>query len=299
MQFERVTASVGGVFMNEAGNVTALWLSYGYQDEIGRNQIFRGLPVTIVQHVVQTLRQDKMPHINMLPAQHCMYALSQARSGFGLTDYWVRQIELCHDDRRKVLSIKRCVANTDAAKVLKSGDLLLSIDGKTVSKDIDVERACYDKSELDLVVFRKSKELKLRVKTSILPNLGTERVVSWSGLMLQAPHYAVVSLGYMPANSGGVYCSRWCYGSPAHKYGLHAMIWIIEANGCPTPTLDTFLDVVNSLPSGKSVRLKTVDLSTKVKVFTLKTDYHYWPSVEVRRMDTVWKRILHSSNKAS
>ena len=37
--------------------------------------------------------------------------------------------------------------------------------------------------------------------------------------MLQSPHLAVRWLGYLPEEGGGVYISRWSYGSPAQKYG--------------------------------------------------------------------------------
>ena len=39
------------------------------------------------------------------------------------------------------------------------------------------------------------------------------------------------------------YICRWSYGSPAQKYGLRGMHWIIEVNGLPTRDLDEFLTV--------------------------------------------------------
>lgn len=33
---------------------------------------------------------------------------------------------------------------------------------------------------------------------------------------------------FLPKEGGGVYSSRWCYGSPAHKYSLGCTNWIIE-----------------------------------------------------------------------
>lgn len=37
--------------------------------------------------------------------------------------------------------------------------------------------------------------------------------------------------------------SRWCHGSPAHRYGLYALQWILEVNGKRTPHLDAFVHV--------------------------------------------------------
>ena len=82
---------------------------------------------------------------------------------------------------------------------------------------------------------------------------------------------ACASGGRIPEGGGGVYCSRWCYGPPAHKYGLRATIWVVEVNGEPVSNLDAFIALVQRLGDRASVRLKTIDLNTKCKVFTLKT----------------------------
>lgn len=53
------------------------------------------------------------------------------------------------------------------------------------------------------------------------------RLVHWCGAQLQAPHRAVRELGFQPEHSG-VFISRWHHGSPAHRYGLFALHWILE-----------------------------------------------------------------------
>ena len=88
-------------------------------------------------------------------------------------------------------------------------------------------------------------------------------------------------------------------------------------NGESVPDLDAFLQCVRKLVDRASVRLKTIDLNTKCKVrcgvvwctcplllksydtdflffqvFTLKTDYQYWPTVELVRKEDQWQ--LHT-----
>lgn len=53
------------------------------------------------------------------------------------------------------------------------------------------------------------------------------RLVHWCGAQLQVPHRAVRELGFQPQHSG-VFISRWHHGSPAHRYGLFALHWILE-----------------------------------------------------------------------
>ncbi|POM79879.1 Pro-apoptotic serine protease [Phytophthora palmivora] len=294
LHFDRITKSVGGVFIDDAGAVNALWLSFSYQDNAGRKEVFRGLPVSIVRPIVNELRMRSIPtSVNILPAQLLTYSLSKARSGLGLSDSWIQKLESCYEDKRQVLGIKRCAAGTDCARKLESGDLLLAIDGQVVVRDADVETAVDGKTEVKALVVRDQKEMEVTVRTSQLSAMGTDRVIVWCGLVIQSPHYAVASLGYIPEDGGGVYCSRWCYGSPAHKYGLRATIWLVEVNGEPTRTLNDFLRVVERLGNRESVRLKTISINTKPKVFTLKTDYHYWPTVELRREEWDWKYVEH------
>lgn len=74
-------------------------------------------------------------------------------------------------------------------------------------------------------------------------------------------------LGFMPEKASGVYVSRWHHGSPAQRYGLYALHWIVELNGYPTPTLDRFLEIVRDLENGEFVRVKLCHLeTTKPKV---------------------------------
>ncbi|KAF0745275.1 hypothetical protein Ae201684_000306 [Aphanomyces euteiches] len=300
LHFDRITKSVGGIFVDSHGLVTALWLSFSYQDESGRREVFRGVDVDVVREVVEAFQSGQSPRsVTVLPVQLYTYPLSKARAGLGLSPHWIRMLEQCYDDKRQVLAIKRCAAGTHAFTQLQSGDLLLSIDGVVVAKDFGVERECIGKAQVQVVVIRNREELTLTVETCELSGIGTSRVIVWCGLVIQEPHYSVVNLGYLPEEGGGVYCSRWCYGSPAHKYGLRATMWIVQVNDEPTPTLDAFIRVVEGLRNGDSVRMKTISLNTKPKVVTLKTDYHYWPTVELKRIgETGDWAYVHHPNKS-
>jgi hypothetical protein len=98
--------------------------------------------------------------------------------------------------------------------------------------------------------------------------------------MKKEPHMAVcMQRKDMPP---GVYSSWWSNGSPAHMYGLRAMVWITEVNGIKVYNLDSFLNAVAKFPSETFVRIRTIDFSNRPAVIALKTDYHYWPTWELR-----------------
>lgn len=81
------------------------------------------------------------------------------------------------------------------------------------------------------------------------------RLVHWCGAQLQAPHRAVRELGFQPEHSG-VFISRWHHGSPAHRYGLFALHWILEVThhtagrGPFANRKETLLDTAEAWPEG-------------------------------------------------
>ncbi|GFH30343.1 PDZ domain-containing protein, partial [Haematococcus lacustris] len=131
---------------------------------------------------------------------------------------------------------------------------------------------------LPITIFRGTELMQVTVQLGSEAGMGTSRVLHWCGAQLQSSHRAVRELGSLPQGAG-VYISRWHHGSPAHRYGLYALHWITEANGQPTPDLDTFLEVVRGLGHGEFVRIKMHHLETcQPKVLTLKLDLNYWPT---------------------
>ncbi|CAM9570812.1 unnamed protein product, partial [Scytosiphon promiscuus] len=234
-----------------------------------------------------------------LPLQLVTVELSKARAGLGLSDEWSSKIERkCGNRRQKqVLEVRRCMAGTPAFSVIETGDIILAVNGKLVTRFREAEVAVEqgEGEPVKLSILRELEEKEIMVTPSHLPTRETDRLIMWAGQMVQEPHLAVCQLGFLPKEGGGVYSSRWCYGSPAHKYNLGCTTFIVEVNGIPTPSLDDFLDVVKHIGDRSPARIKTVGLDSKVEVTTLRTDHHYWPTLELRRTRDGWTRTLHKS----
>ena len=64
------------------------------------------------------------------------------------------------------------------------------------------------------------------------------------------------------------YICRWSYGSPAQKYGLRGMHWIIEVNGLPTRDLDEFLTVSNRVSAILCLSLVSIAARGVVRYYT-------------------------------
>ncbi|KAB1211283.1 Protease Do-like 7 [Morella rubra] len=229
-----------------------------------------------------------MPLVRILEVELYPTLLSKARN-FGLGDNWVEALVKKDPIRRQVLRVKGCLAGSKAENLLEQGDMVLAINKEPVTCFHDIENACraldkYDNNDgkLNLTIFRQGHEIEILVGTDVRDGNGTTRVINWCGCIVQDPHPAVRALGFLPEEGHGVYVVRWCHGSPVHRYGLHALQWIVEVNGKPTPDLDALVNVTKELEHGEFVRVRTVYLNGKPRVLTLKQDLHYWPTWELR-----------------
>ena len=188
-----------------------------------------------------------------------------------------------------MLGIARLVGGSDAARLLKPGDILLAIDGQPVTEFRDVERAVAERDVVRVTVWRTSGELTVPVRTAALSGNDVDRVLVWAGASLQAPHRAMsAQRGIEPV---GVYVAYFSYGSPASRYGLIPGRRIVEVDGQPTPDLDSFVKLVTGRADRTSLRIKTLSLNGAPEMITLKLDRHYWPAYELHRVDGHWERV--------
>ncbi|KAF0682510.1 Aste57867_25366 [Aphanomyces stellatus] len=279
--FDQLNAALGGVFVDKAGHAVALWLKFslGYANDHSPQVAQYGLPVHLVHDVVAWCRRDApLPTtVSLLPVEFTTTKVATARAGLGLSAEWTHSLEQRYRDTRQVLTVQRCTAGTQAASVLTSGDLLLSINGAVVAKDEDVAAACANQTAVHMTVLRNKQQVNLTIDVVPFSAMGTTRLIRWCGLVVQAPPLAVLQWGFaLP----GVYISQIYAGTPADNHGVFTQRFLTQVNDVPTPTLEEFEAVVRCLRHGESARLKTISLNTRVRMFTMKMEYHYNPTVE-------------------
>jgi len=273
-----------GVIADKSGGVLALWSSFALDNGHELTAQNMGVPADAVAEMMNAIREGH--GLRSLEAEMSVVSLSSALK-LGLNERWLERVEQHGSGRSQVLSIARLVAGSPAAQRLQTGDLLLSIDGKTVNRFREVERAV-QKPHARLLVWRDGAEVPVELDTVVLSGRDVDRIVLWAGATLQAPHRALAA--QHDISPDGVFEAYYLYGSPASRSGLLPPRRIIQVDGKSTPDLDAFLNAVAGKPDRASVLLKTLTWNNVVEVITLKLDKHYWPAYEVTRTQTGWER---------
>ncbi len=282
-------ATIGGVLADDDGAIRALWTSLQYQNGKQMSQMEVGVPAEQIVAMLERLRAEgfdaRFPDIG---AELQVTTLAQARKR-GLPEAWALEIERHDPLRRGVLHVVRRVAGSAAAEVLRDGDLLLAVDGATVSTFRQVERAIDGRDAVEVTLLRQGRVERHRLPVGYLGGEGLERVVLWAGAVLHRPHRAIAAQrGFADP---GLYLSWSWLGSPAAHYGVGSTLRLVALDGHPVTDVDTFLAALRQSRGRDSVRLKVLDLAGRARALTLRPDDHYWPTVELRKEEAGWRRL--------
>jgi S1-C subfamily serine protease len=276
---------VDGVLIDKRARVVALWSSFAFDYNNELREDSRGVPADLVLETLDMARASNP--VRSLEVELETLPTAIARN-FGLSEEWLEQLQRHDPKRRQVLSVERTVAGTPASRLMRTGDLLLAVNGKTVNRFREVEQAFYGQDAIDLTLWRDGRALEIEVPTESLAGTGVRRLLYWGGSLLQEPYRDVAAQrGHAPE---GVYVAFISYGSPATRAGLSAGGSVVEVDGAAVANLDEFIAAVAGKTDGDSVRLTVRKWNAAVEVITLKLDQVFWPSWEIVHNGD-WRRV--------
>ena len=280
-----------GILADNDGTVRSFWLTYLGETTCDQNdKMYRmGLDVTDVLQVIELLKENKVPNkLRILDAEfHPMIVLGGKIRG--VPQDWINMFEAACDDEVKFLSVTRVAAPASGCKKnpLKTGDIVLSVDGSLVKSTRDLN-VVNNKDLVTFKVVRHKKVLDIVVPTLDTTSIETTHVVFWAGAVIQAPHFAVRQL--METIPSGVYVTRKSEGGPANQYGISRNSFITHVNDIETQDLDTFVKVVKDIPDNTYIKLRLVSFDNVPVAISLKTNYHYFPTGELKKqLSGEWK----------
>lgn len=283
-----VPPSLGGPLVDENGDVHAVYMSFAYEENREIHQREWAMPAAVIQESLRLYRSGE-PYYS-LDASLSYQPLSMARR-YGLPDDWLMQFNRLSADKRRVLYVDQVVPGTDAADRIASGDMILAIDGVLVSELFTVELLS-QKPEVEVTVLRASEVVVVKLAPSRLDALATRRVVSWAGAMFEEPFHDIAF--QKAVDFGGVYIADTEDGSPALWDGLYRNRFVVAIDGEPVADLDDLLALVSQREQDQVTRLTVISMSGRKQIVTVRPEYNFWPTYEIRRQAQGWQRIEYT-----
>lgn len=179
-----------GVLADKDGLVQGVWLSFlGERSASGHdNEYHLGIQIDRITEVVDILKRGERPVLRGLTIEVMPVPIAQARH-MGLTDEWVAKVEEANPQRHQVFLVRRVETGTKTAEALQELDIILSIEGKTITRVTELDVGSSWKENLEMVIIRKKEVVKLTVPTTELDGEGTKECVNWAGVLLQGEEF--------------------------------------------------------------------------------------------------------------
>ncbi|MFT5451383.1 MAG: S1-C subfamily serine protease [Enterobacterales bacterium] len=273
-----------GVFLNDAGDIVAMILGFQANGHSAKSNSW----AVSSKHITDllNLHASGTGTLQSMEVEWTMISFVLARR-LGIPEDWLERIAKKNPNNHQLLTVNNTWKGSPASELLKSGDLLLAVDGEILTSYRDVEIAS-QKPSVKLTIARDDEVLDINLDTITLSGKGTDRVLVWAGAFIQEPHRALRTR--FGINEPGVYVSRQNFGSPAQHFGIRGQL-ITEVDEQPTPNLDSFIKAVKNKGDRDSVRLKVMDITGRAKLITLKLNNNYWPMAEVISSANGWIKV--------
>lgn len=287
-----------GILCNkDTGVIRGLWLSCDGEDD---KLYTTGIDITDILWELEFLKRGEEPDLKIIDVELSSISIASARIN-GVPEEWISQVESSKDiDKFQFLYVPSVSVGSDnkPSCPLKPGDILLLANKKLVTRIRDIDTAVRalerDEEHINFKVVREKQVIDLNVNLTRTKSFVTDRVVFWSGCALQNAHHGVRQMiNKLPS---GVYCTTIANGSPGRFYSVGITNFITHVNEIPTKTLEDFLRVVKQVKDNTYVKLRIVTFDNIPMAQTLKVNYHYFPTVEFRKVDGVWKSFSDKDN---
>ena len=251
-------------------------------------------------------------------------SLAKARREDGVPLENARALAACSSGgRRQILRVGRIMSGGGCDGILLEGDLVLSVNGKPVTKPHEIEREmrkCHTPDGGDSVsgmrwrVQRSRQPMDLDLTPTLLHSDGTEHIVVFNGVVLRPTPRAVAERGgptlAFTRPGQGLYFWYIYPGSPADTFSfadsraMRNLGWLVQLNNEPTPSIERLLEIIHSgaLSGCEWLRCHVMDAEGRLSVRALRPDFEFWPTVEIVRRKSqgedkyqapTWARVEH------
>ncbi|KAJ3293734.1 serine protease [Rhizoclosmatium sp. JEL0117] len=175
-------------------------------------------------------------------------------------------------DGTGMLVVSQVIPKGPAEGIMEPGDIIVKLNGKMVTKFVPLEEV-FDSSVGHSVSFsvQRGVELKdIEVSVQDLHSITPDRYVEVGGGILNTVSYQMAVSFMVPTS--GVFVAQ--AGYMLSMAGVSRKCCLIELNNVPIPTLEKFVEVMETLRDGERVPLRFIHLSdiNKEKVSLMQVD---------------------------
>lgn len=185
-----------GVLLGEDGIVQAVWLNYlGERTPNSHKDVeyHLGLATPSLLPVIAKIQQGIIPKLQILNMETYVVQMSQVRI-MGVSEEWIQKVSVANPSRHQLFMVRKVdcppASFTKQADTLKEGDIILTLNGKLITRVSEFD-VMYDNEILDALIVRNGQEMHIKVPTVPTEDLETDRAVVFCGAVLQKPHHAV------------------------------------------------------------------------------------------------------------
>ena len=263
--------NTNGVLIDKKGNVRGFHASFSHTEGRDVRAFTRTLTGELAQEAVDFARTGELRGLGW---ELGILDLPTAQEQ-GLPDAEVLKLVDHDPERRGVLAVRRVAAAGGLEGSVKTGDLLLAVEGSSVTRYREIERLIQGRDAVSITVARRGEILDIEVPTERYDQVDIDRVLLWQGIRIHGPHRGA----RMQAIDGQRPYVAWRDGgSPAGRARIYAQRSIIEVNGTDTPTMDALIDVIRGLPEDAPVKVLTKNRRGEPQLYTLEPNPTFWPT---------------------
>lgn len=313
----------GGVLCDPNGVVRAIFAAFDWQGSQGEETTESfGISVGVFAPYVEALRkQPKVaPVVASLDIEVSAVDVAILARGEGgrLPEEWWKAIgKRCAQQGQlaRALRVSRVLPMGASAGMLLPGDILLSINGHTVTCGLDMEEALRlpnnvlkrpaaakkaaavepkdiatpsRPGEAKVRFFREGKDFEVAMAPAMLGSDDDSQVMIWAGVVLRhTPRCILERCGESIAQrASGVFAQAVMGGSPADARDFMAHWFLVEVDGHPIQTLDDVLKALEPAAGAverRWIRVRMLDLNGQEHVKALQCDPLYFPTLVLRR----------------
>ena len=274
--------TLGGPLLDESGTVQALWQSFAYQDGDDVKEGEWAMPAAVVNDIVQQYLSDKP--LYLAPAAFEYRPLDVARER-GLNNEWLAKLAATKAKHRRVIAVRQVVGGAESPLLV--GDILLAVDGQISTTFRELERH-FQKEAVVATVLRDGAVVEVDVTTLTYEEKGTGRALLWAGSLIQEPQF---ELAFQRGNvTDGLFISSTLQGSPSIQDRLYRNRFIVAVDGAPVTTIDEMINEIAGKDPDTAVNLTVVTMNGFRSVVSVKPEYNFWPTMELKRDGSGWQR---------